>query len=98
MDHSKLWEILQDMGIPDHPICLLKYFHAGQETAVRTRHGTMDWFKIGKIVHQGYILSPDCLTYMQSTLCELLGWINKKLDSIFSREISITLDMQMTPP
>ena len=98
MDHNKLWEILQEMGIPDHLTCLLKYFHAGQETAVRIRHGTMDWFKIGKVVRQGYILSPDCLTYMQSTLFELLGWINQKLDSIFSREISITSDMQMTPP
>ena len=98
VDPSKLWEILQEMGIPDHLTCLLKYFHAGQETAVRIRHGTMDWFKIGKVVRQGYILSPDCLTYMQSTLFELLGWINQKLDSIFSREISITSDMQMTPP
>ena len=48
------------MGIPDHLTCLLRNLYAGQETAVRTRHGTMDWFKIGKIVHQGCILSP-CL-------------------------------------
>ena len=49
------WKILQVMGIPDHLTCLL---YAGQQTAVRTGHGTTDWFKIGKRVHQGYILSP----------------------------------------
>ena len=48
------------MGIPDHLICLLRNLYVGQEIAVRTRHGTMDWFKIGKRVHQVYILSP-CL-------------------------------------
>ena len=48
------------MGIPDHLTCLLRNWYAGQETTVRTRHGTMDWFKIGKAVSQGYILSP-CL-------------------------------------
>ena len=54
------WKILQEMGIPDHLTCLLRNLYAGQEVRVRTRHGTMDWFKIGKGVHQGYILSP-CL-------------------------------------
>ena len=48
------------MGIPDHTICLLRNLYAGQEATVRTRHGTMDWFKIGKGVHQGFILS-SCL-------------------------------------
>ena len=48
------------MGIPDHIICLLRNLHAGQEATVRSGHGTMDWFQIGKGVHQGYILSP-CL-------------------------------------
>ena len=46
------------MGIPDHLTCLLRNLYAGQETTVRTRHGTMGWFQIGKGVHQGYILSP----------------------------------------
>jgi len=54
------WKILKEMGIPDHLICLLRNLYAGQEATVRTRHGTMDWFKIGKGVHQGCILSP-CL-------------------------------------
>ena len=48
MDHNKLWKILQEMGIPDHLTCLLRNLCAGQEATVRTGHGTMDWFQIGK--------------------------------------------------
>ena len=55
-----MWKILTEMGIPDHLTCLLRNLYAGQETIVRNRHGTMDWFKVGKGVHQGSILSP-CL-------------------------------------
>ena len=58
--HNKLWKILKEMGIPDHLSCLLKSLYAGQEAAVRTGHGTTDWFQIGKGVRQGCILSP-CL-------------------------------------
>ena len=60
VDHNKLWNILKEMGIPDHLTCLLRNLYAGQEpcTAVRNEHGTTDWFQIGKGVHQGYILSP----------------------------------------
>ena len=60
VDHNKLWKILQEMEIPDHPTCLLKNLYAGQEATVRTEHGTTDWFQIGKGVYQGCILSP-CL-------------------------------------
>ena len=60
MDHNKLWKILQEMGIPDHLTFLLRNLYAGQEATFRTRHGTTDWFQIGKGVHQGCILSP-CL-------------------------------------
>ena len=60
MDHKKLWEILQEMGIPDYLTCLLRNLYAGQEATVRTAHGTTDWFQIGKGVHQGCISSP-CL-------------------------------------
>ena len=60
VDHHKLWEILKDMGIPEHLTGLLRNLYAGQEATVRTRHGTTDWFKIGKGVHQSCILSP-CL-------------------------------------
>ena len=60
VDHSKLWKILKEVGIPDHLTCLLRNLYAGQEATVRTRHGTTDWFQIRKGVHQGCILSP-CL-------------------------------------
>ena len=54
-----MWKILKEMGIPDHLTCLLRNLYSGQEAAVRTGHGTTDWFQIGKGVRQG-ILSP-CL-------------------------------------
>ena len=60
VDHSKLWKILKEMGIPDHLICLLRNLYVGQEATVRTGHGTTDWFQIGKGVRQDCILSP-CL-------------------------------------
>ena len=60
MDHSKLWKILKEMGLPDHLTCLLRNLYAGQEATVRTRHGKIDWFQIGKGVLQDCILSP-CL-------------------------------------
>ena len=60
VDHNKLWKILKEMGMPDHLTCLLRNLYAGQEATIRTRHGTMAFFKIGKGVHQRCILSP-CL-------------------------------------
>ena len=60
MDHNRLWKILKERGVPDHPTCLLRNLYASQEATVRTGHGTMDWFQIGKGVHQGCVLSP-CL-------------------------------------
>ena len=60
VDHNKLWEILKEMGIPDHLTCLLRNLYAGQEVTVRTGYKTTDWFQIRKRVHQGCILSP-CL-------------------------------------
>ena len=60
MDHSKLWKILKEKGIPDHLTCLLRNLYAAQEATGRTGHGTTDWFQIGKGVRQGCILSP-CL-------------------------------------
>jgi len=59
VDHNKLWKILKEMGIPDHLTYLLRNLYAGQEATVRTRHGTMDWFQIGKGVCRGCILSPS---------------------------------------
>ena len=60
LDHNKLWKILQEMGIPDHPTCCLRNLYVGQEATVRTGHGTTGWFQIGKGERQGRILSP-CL-------------------------------------
>ena len=60
MDHNKMRKILKKVGIPDHLTCLLRYLYEDQEVTIRTRHGEVDWFKIGKGVHQGCRLSP-CL-------------------------------------
>ena len=67
VDHNKLWKIVKEMGIPDHLTCLLINLYAGQEATVRTGHGTIDLFQIGKeYVKAGYC-HPAYLTYMQST-------------------------------
>ena len=63
VDHNKLWKILEEMGIPDHLTYLLRNLYVGQEATVRTGHGTIDWFQIGKGVHQGCILSHCLLNF-----------------------------------
>ena len=63
-------KFLKMMGISDHLNCLLRNLYAGQEATARTGHGTTDWFQIREEVHQGCILSPAYLTYMQNTSCE----------------------------
>ena len=95
---TKEWKILQEMGIPDHLTCLLRNLYTDQEATIRTRHGTIDWFQIGKEVCQGYMLSPCLLNSYESTSCDMLGWMKHKLESRLPVEISINLDMQMTPP
>ena len=72
MNHNKLWKILKDMGITDHLTCLQRNLYAGQEEIVRTRRGTMDWFKIGKGV-QGCIMSDSLQTYKVPMDCSPLG-------------------------
>ena len=67
----------------------MRNLYAGQEATVRTGHGTIDLFQIGKGVHQGYILLP-CL--FKSTSCEMLGWMKHRLESRLPEEISITSD------
>ena len=85
------------MGIPDHITCLLRNLYAVQEATVRTGHGTMDWSQIEKYVKAVYC-HPTYLTSMQSTSCEMLGWMKHKLEPGLLGEISITSDMQMIPP
>ena len=89
------WKILKEKGIPHHLTCLLRNLYAGQETTVRTGQGTTDWFQIGKEYVKAVFCHP---AYMQNTSCEILGWMKHKLESRLQREISITSDMQMTPP
>ena len=96
VDHNKLWKILKEMRIPDHLTFLLRNQYADQEATVRTGLGTMDWFQIGKGVHQGCILSP-CLFNLYAEY-SILGWMKHKLESRLPGEISITSDMQRTPP
>ena len=98
VDHNKLWKILKEMWLPKCLTCLLRNLYAGQEATVRTRHGTMDWLKIGKGVHQGYMFPPAYLTYMQSIFWKMLAWMKHKLVSQLPGETTTTSDMQMTPP
>ena len=98
VDHNKLWKILQEMGIPDHLICLLRHLYAGQEATVRTGHGTTDWFQIGKGVRQGRILSPCLFNLYAEYIMRNSGLEEAQAGIKIVGEISITSDMQMTPP
>ena len=96
VDHHKLWKILKAIGIPDHLTWLMRNLYAGQEATVRTGHGIMDWFQIGKGVRQGCVLSPCLLNLYAEYIWEML--MKHKLESRLLGEISITSDMQMTRP
>ena len=98
VDHHKLQKILKEMGIPDHLTCLLRNLCAGQEATVRTGHGTTDWFQIGKGVRQGCILSPYLFNLYAEYIMRNTGLNEAQLESRLPGEISITSDMQMTPP
>ena len=74
------WKILKEMGISDRLTCLLQNLYAGQEAIVRTRHGTTDWFKIGKGVHQDCILSPCLFNVHAEYTCKMLSWMTHKLE------------------
>ena len=84
------------MGLLDHLTCLLRNLDAGQEATVRTGYGAMDWFKLGKGYVKAVYCHPAYLTSMQSTSCEMPGWMKHKLESRLPRAISINSDMQMT--
>ena len=76
----------------------MRNLYAGQEATVRTGHGTIDWFHIGKGVHQSCILSPCLFNFYAEYIMRNAGWMKHKLESRLLGEISITSDMQMTPP
>ena len=98
VDHNKLWKILKEMEIPDHLICLLRNLYAGQEATVRTGHRITDWFQIGKGVHQGYMLLP-CLFNLYAEYIMINAGLEEAQAGIkIAGQISITSDMQMTPP
>ena len=86
------------MEIPDHLTCLLRNLYAGQEATVRTGHGTTDWFQIGKGVRQGCILSPCLFNLYAEYIMRNAGLEEAQAGIKIAREISITSDMQMTPP
>ena len=98
VDHNKLWKILKEMGIPDYLTCLLRNLYAGQEATVRTGHGKTDWFQRGKGVRQGCILSPCLFNFYAEYIMRNAGLEEAQLESRLPGEISITSDMQMTPP
>ena len=96
--HNKLWKILQEIGIPDHLTYLLRNLYADQEATVRTGYGTTDWFQIGKGVRQGCILSPCLFNLYAEYIMGNSGLDEAQAGIKNAGEISITSDIQMTPP
>ena len=90
VDHNKLWKMLKEKGRPDHLTCLLRNLYAVQEATVRTRHGTTDWFQIGKGVPQGYIL-PRCLFNFYAKKCMARG--NENWNQDYQEKCQKTSDM-----
>ena len=91
MDHNKLWKILQEMGMSDHLTFLLTNLYAGQEATVRTKHGTTDWFQVGKGVCQGCILLSCLFNFYAKYIMQNAG-----LESRLLGEITVTSETQMT--
>ena len=97
VDHNKLWNIRQEMGIPDYLTCLLRNLYADQKATVWTLHRTKDWFKIGKRVCQDYILS-SCLFNLYAEYITRNARLDEAQAGIKTvEEILITSDMQMIP-
>ena len=86
------------MEIPGHLTCLLRNLYAGSETTVRTGHGTTDWFQIGERVRQGCILSPCLFDLYAEYIMRNTGLEEAQAGIKITGEISVTSDMQMTPP
>ena len=86
------------MGILDHLACLLRNLYAGPEATVRTGHGTTDWFQIGKGIRQGCILSPCLFNLYAEYIMRNSGLDEAQAEIKIDRGVSVTSDMQMTPP
>ena len=98
VDHNKLWEILKEMGIPDHLTCLLEICMQVKKQQLEPDMEQKTGSKLGKEYIKAVYCHPAYLTYMQSTSCEMLGWMKDKLESRLLGEISITSDIQISPP
>ena len=98
VDHNKLWKIFKEMGIPDHLTCLLRNMYAGQEATVKTGHGKTAWFQIRKGVHWGFILSPCLFNFYAEYIMRNAALEEAQAGKRLLGEISITSDMQVTPP
>ena len=95
VDHSQTnWKSLNRWEYQS-TVCLVRKLYVGQEATVRTGLGTADWFKIGKGVQQGCILSPCLFNFY---VCQIPVWVNHKLESIWPGKVSITSDIQMITP
>ena len=98
VDHSKLWKILKEMGIPDHLTYLLRNLYAVKKQQFKLDMEQWISSKSGKESIKAVYCHPAYLTYMQNTSCKMPGWMKHKLESRLSGELSIISDMQMTPP
>ena len=98
MERNNLWKIRQEIGIPDHLTYLLKNLFEGQEATVRTRHGTTDWFQIGKGEHQDYVLASCLFNLYAEYIMRNAGLDEAQAGIKIARRNSITSHMQMTLP
>ena len=98
VDHNKLWKVTEEMGMTDLLTCLLRHLYAAEEATVRTGFGKKTGSKLEKKYIKAVYCQPAYLSYMQNASCEMPGWMKHKLESRKPGEISITSDMQMTPP
>ena len=97
VNHNKLWKILKEVGIPDDQTCLLRNLYSGQEE-IEPDMEQKTSSKLGKEYIKVVYCHHAYLTYMESTSCEMRGWMKHKLESRLQREISVTTNMQMMPP
>ena len=86
------------MGISEHLTCLLQNLYSGQEAIVRTGHGTMDWFKLGKELHQGCKLSPYLFNFFEVYIMQNAGLGEAQMELRLPGEIPVISEMQMIPP
>ena len=98
VDHNKLWKILQEMGLPDHLIYLLRNLLWVKKQQLELNREQLTGSKLGKKYIKTVICHPAYLTYTQSISCEILDWVKHNLQSRLQGEISVTSDTQMTPP